>query len=196
MTISIEKVKKLRDLSGISIMACKKALVEAQGDIEKAKNILRQQGQKVAQKKLTRETKQGLIAAYIHNNRKIGAMVEVHCETDFVAKNSDFQKLCQELAIQVAGYNPLYVSSDYIPAKDLQEKKQLFEEDYHAQGLTGERLQKAVASRLEKFKKENSLLSQPYFRNPQETVEDLIQETIAKVGKKFFYFSKKIFLLW
>ena len=183
MAISAQEVKKLRDITGVSIMACKKALTEANGDIDEAQRILRKQGQKVAEKKLTRETNQGLVVSYIHNNNRLGSLVEVHCETDFVAKNSDFQKLCKEIAIQVTGYNPLYISADYIPKEDLEKKEKLFREDYSSQGLEGERLEKAVKSHLEKFKEENSLLSQPYFRDTKRTVEDLIQETIAKVGE-------------
>ncbi len=183
MQISAQQVKQLREITGISMMACKKALIEAEGDIAKAQKILKKQGAKVAAAKLLRETHQGLIASYIHNNQKIGVLVEVHCETDFVAKSDEFQKLCHELAVQIAGYSPLYVSPDYIPQEELEKQEKLFRQDYESQGLTSERLEKAVKSRLEKFKKENSLLSQPYFRDESKTIKDIIQEAITKTGE-------------
>jgi len=183
MEISAKEVKQLREETGVSMMACKKALIEAKGNIEEAKKILKRQGVKVAETKVARVTHQGRIEAYIHSNSKIGTLIEVHCETDFVAKNTDFQKLCKELALQIVGYNPLYISPDYIPAEDLKKQQKLFEDDYKSQGLTGERLKKAVEGRLEKFTQENSLLSQPYFRDTSKTVQDMVTETIARLGE-------------
>jgi len=183
MEISAKEVKKLREETGVSMMVCKKALIEAKGNVEEAKKILKKQGEKVAEVKLARVTHQGKIEAYIHNNAKVGALVEVHCETDFVAKNADFQQLCRELALQIAGYNPLYISPDYIPEEDLKKQRKLFEDDYKSQGLQGERLKKAIAGRLEKFTKENSLLSQPYFRDESKTVEGVVKEMIARLGE-------------
>lgn len=183
MKINAEQVKQLRETTGVSIMACKKALAEASGDLDKAKQILKKQGEKVADKKVARVTSQGLIECYVHSNGKIGAMVEVHCETDFVARNKDFKNLCKELALQIAGYAPTYVSPDYIPEEDLKKQKKMYEEDFSTQGLDKERLVKAVEAKLEKFKKENALLSQPYFRDEQKTIEDLIRQTIAKLGE-------------
>jgi elongation factor Ts len=183
MKISAQQVKQLREATGVSMMACKKALAEAEGDQAKAKHLLRKKGQKVAEKKLIRTTNQGNITSYIHNNGKIGALVEVHCETDFVAKNKDFKKLCGEIALQVVGYDPLYVSPDYIPEEDLKEKEKVFKEELIAQGLKEAILKKALVSKLNKFKEERSLLSQPYFRNDKKTVNDIIQEAIAKLGE-------------
>jgi len=183
MKISAQDVKKLRDETSVSMMTCKKALIDAGGDMAKAKQILRQQGQKVAEKKLVRETSQGIIASYVHNNLKVGALVELHCETDFVAKNKEFQKLGQELALQVVGFSPLYVSPDYIPTKDLKKQEELYREEFGDQKLAGDKLEKAVQSKLEKFKKENSLLSQPYFREGSKTIEDLVNASIAKLGE-------------
>ena len=183
MQVSANDVKKLRDQIGVSMMACKKALLEANGDIEEAKKLLRKQGQKVVEKKLIRETNQGIIVSYVHGNSKLGAMVEVHCETDFVAKNKEFQQLCKDLALQIVGYNPLYVSPDYISEVDLKKQEKLYNEEFTGQKLTGDILKKAVASKLEKFKKENALLSQPYFRDEKKTVEDVIAGAITKLGE-------------
>jgi elongation factor Ts len=183
MNISASDVKKLREETGVSMMTCKKALEEAKGNFDEAKKILRGQGEKVAEKKLARSTNQGLVYAYVHNNQKIGAMVEVHCETDFVAKNEEFKELCKELALQVAGYSPIYVSSEYIPEEDLKKQEKLFREEFGGQEIKGERLEKAVTSKLDKFKKENSLLSQAYFRDESKTVDKLIKETVARLGE-------------
>jgi len=183
MKTSAQDVKKLREETGISIMMCKNALLKTDGDFKEAKKYLREQGEKIAAKKLIRETHQGIIASYIHNNLKIGAMIEVHCETDFVAKNEEFQNLCKELAIQVAGYNPSYVSSDYIAESDLKKQEMLYRDEFSGRKLTKERIEKAVQSKLEKFKKENSLLSQPYFKDEKKTIEDLIKIAIARLGE-------------
>ncbi|MFA6436726.1 MAG: translation elongation factor Ts [Candidatus Paceibacterota bacterium] len=183
MNISAQDVKKLREETGVSMMACKKALTDAKGDFKKAKEILRGQGEKVAEKKLTRETNQGIIHAYIHGNQKIGAIVEVHCETDFVAKNTEFKEFCKELTLQITGYNPIYLSPDYIPEEDLKKQEKLFREEFIGQKLQGERLEKAITSKIDKFKKENSLLSQSYFRDESKTIDQLLKEIIARLGE-------------
>ncbi len=183
MKTSAQDVKKLRGETGVSIMMCKNALMKTDGDFKEAKKYLRKQGEKIAAKKLIRETHQGIITSYIHNNLKIGSMIEVHCETDFVAKNKEFQNLCRELAIQIAGYNPLYISPDYIAENDLKKQEMLYRDEFSERKLTGETLEKAVQSKLEKFKKENSLLSQPYFKDEKKTVEDLIKISIARLGE-------------
>jgi len=183
MQILAKDVKKLRDQTGISMMACKKALTEANGNIDEAKKLLKKQGEKLAEKKLSRDTQQGVVSSYIHNNSRVGAIIEVHCETDFVAKNKEFQKLCQELAIQVTGFSPLYISTKDIPEEDIKRQKELYKKEFSSQNLNGDRLEKAIESKLEKFKKENSLLSQPYFRDEKKTVEELIHASIAKLGE-------------
>jgi elongation factor Ts len=183
MDIPAKDVKQLREETGISMMACKNALIEAGGDFEKAKKCLRTQGEKVAEKKLARNTNQGIVASYIHGDNKIGALVELHCETDFVAKNEDFKKLAKELAIQVVGYNPLYVSEDYVPEEDINEKTKLFKEEFKGQKIEGDRLEKALTSKIDKFKRDNALLSQKYFREESKTIDQFIKETVAKLGE-------------
>ena len=183
MNISAKEVKQLREQTGISMMACKKALIDANGDFEEAKKGLRIQGEKVAEKKLARNTNQGIIASYIHGDNKTGALVELHCETDFVGKNEDFKKLAKELAIQVVGYNPLYISQDYVPEEDIKEKTKLFKEELKGQKVEGDRLEKALSSKLEKFKRESALLSQKYFRDQSKTIDQLIKEMVAKLGE-------------
>jgi len=183
MDISAKDVKLLREQTGISMMACKKALVDAGGNFEEAKKFLRTQGEKVAEKKLARDTNQGIIASYIHGNNKIGALVELHCETDFVGKNEGFKNLAKELAIQVVGYSPLYVSEDYVPVEDIKKKTKLFKEEFKGQKVEGDRLEKALSSKIDKFRRENSLLSQKYFRDESKTIDQLIKETVAKLGE-------------
>lgn len=150
--ISLDVIKKLRELSGAGIMHCKKALVEAQGDIEKAHEILQQQSALIIEKKANRAVTQGLIETYIHTGGRIGAMLEVNCETDFVARTDEFKTLAHELAMQIAALAPKFISQDDIKPENSSEDQ-------------------------------SCLLLQPYIRDPNKTVQDIINETIAKVGE-------------
>jgi elongation factor Ts len=158
--ITTEAVKALREATGAGIMDCKRALTEAGGDAERAKAILRERGFEVAAKKSGRETSQGLVEAYLHGGGRIGALIEVNCETDFVARNESFQALARELAMQVAAMNPRFVAKEDVPAEVVAEE-----------GLTPEQVE-AI-----------SLLSQPYIRDQSKTVAQLITETVAKTGE-------------
>ena len=180
--ISAESVKELRERTGAGFMDCKKALVEADGDIERAVAILRDRGLAAAAKRADRDAKDGLISSYIHTGGRVGVLIEVNCETDFVARTDEFQKLVRDLAMQVAGMAPLYVEVDRIPAEALEAKR--------AELLADEALQKKpenirpqiVEGQLRKWYAEVSLYDQP-FRDEDRTVRDLITERISTIGE-------------
>lgn len=188
--ISAEEVKKLRAQTGASVMECRNALVETKGDLKKATNILRKRGKEKAGKVAERATAEGVIASYIHGNLKIGAMVEVLCETDFVAKNSEFRELAHDLAMHVAASNPKYLSADKVDTKEKSEYEKFAREEFTAKSVSpagkkkpAEILEKMVAGKIKKHFDEISLLSQYFVKNPEITVEDLIKEKIAKIGE-------------
>jgi elongation factor Ts len=181
-TITAETVKTLRELSGAGVMECKRALEETGGDVEKAAAILRERGQAAAAKRAGREANEGLVSSYIHTGGKIGVLIEVNCETDFVARTGEFQKLVRELAMQVAGLRPLYPTIDSIPAAELEAKKaELLASDTLAgkpEAIRGQ----IVAGQLKKWFEEVVLVEQP-FRDQDRTVGQLITEAIAKTGE-------------
>jgi elongation factor Ts len=181
-TITAETVKTLRELSGAGVMECKRALDETGGDVEKAAALLRERGQAAAAKRADREANEGLIASYIHTGGKIGVLIEVNCETDFVARTDEFQKLVRDLAMQVAGLRPLYPTIDSIPAADLEAKKaELAASDTLAgkpEAIRGQ----IVEGQLKKWFEEVVLVEQP-FRDQDRTVGQLITEAIAKTGE-------------
>jgi elongation factor Ts len=181
-TITAETVKTLRELTGAGVMECKRALEETGGDVEKAAAILRERGQAAAAKRAGREANEGLVSSYIHTGGKIGVLIEVNCETDFVARTDEFQKLMRELAMQVAGLRPLYPTIDSIPAPELEAKKaELLASDTLAgkpEAIRGQ----IVEGQLKKWFEEVVLVEQP-FRDQDRTVGQLITEAIAKTGE-------------
>jgi len=182
--ISLELIKQLRERTVAGFMDCKKALEEAQGDIEKAIDILRKKGLAIATKRAAKETLEGVVAAYIHSNRKIGVLVEVNCETDFVARTSEFQEFAHNLAMQIAATNPVAVSREQVPPEILEREKKIYEEQLREAGKPENIIPKIVEGKLEKFYKENVLLEQPFIKNPDLTIQDLLNELMAKTGEK------------
>jgi elongation factor Ts len=182
--ISLELIKQLRERTAAGFMDCKKALEEAQGDIEKAIDILRKKGLAIATKRAAKETLEGVVAAYIHSNRKIGVLVEVNCETDFVARTSEFQEFAHNLAMQIAATNPVAVSREQVPPEILEREKKIYEEQLIEAGKPENIIPKIVEGKLEKFYKENVLLEQPFIKNPDLTIQDLLNELMAKTGEK------------
>lgn len=180
---SLEAIKKLREKTGVSLSLCKKALDETGGDIEKAKELLRIWGQDLAGKRGGRSTAQGVIEAYIHANKKIGVLVELRCETDFVARNKDFQDLAHELALQVAATNPLYVGPEDIPTEVIEKEKEIYQGQAKKEKKPKAVMNKIIEGKLEKYKKSACLLFQPYIRDETKTIQDLINEYIAKIGE-------------
>ena len=184
--VSVELVKKLRDMSGAGMMDCKHALEEADGDIDKAYTILREKGIAKAVKRAGRATGQGVVEAYLHKlgddfPPQVGVLIEVNCETDFVAKGEDFRKLAKELALQVAGYEPRWVSRDDVPDDVLVHERNLYEAEALQDGKPEQIVPKIVEGQVENFLKQNCLLEQPYFREPSHTVQQLIAENISKL---------------
>jgi len=180
--ITAEMVRALRDLTGAGMMDCKRALEETGGDADKAVALLRERGMAAAARKAGREAREGLVASYIHTGGRVGALVEVNCETDFVARNEDFQKLVRDIAIQVAGLNPMYVDAEHIPAAVMAAKRAELAEDPATAGKPAEIREKIVDGQLKKWFKEVCLLDQP-FRDEDFDVRELIARRIATIGE-------------
>lgn len=184
MAISAAMVKELREKTGAGMMECKKALEEANGDIEKAIDILRARGAAKAAKRAERETREGAIGSYIHMGGRIGVMVEVNCETDFVARTEAFQELVRDLAMHIAASSPLAITAEDIPAEIVERERNVYREQVKNEGKPENIWDKIVEGKLKKFFQENALLSQPFVKNPDQTVEQLITEVSAKTGEK------------
>ncbi|OGY87113.1 MAG: translation elongation factor Ts [Candidatus Kerfeldbacteria bacterium RIFOXYA2_FULL_38_24] len=190
--MSTELIQKLRHQTGAGVMDVKKALDESHGDVDQALEILRKRGEAIASKKADRQASEGVIASYVHLN-KIGVLVELNCETDFVARTAGFQALAKDLAMQVASMKPLYLSSADVPLEVQAKEKEI----YQAQ-ITDNKPQavkeKIVAGKLKKFFDENCLLNQIFFKNEKQTIQDLLNETIGRLGeniviRRFIRFS-------
>ncbi|MCK4805642.1 MAG: elongation factor Ts [Candidatus Pacebacteria bacterium] len=181
--ISIDDVQKLRKQTFAPVMECKKALEEAKGDISKASKILKKKGQLRAEKKQDNDTKSGIIEVYIHANNQLGALVELRCETSFVAKNPDFKKLAYDLAMHVAALNPQYVSSKEIPEKIMKEKKKEYMEEFKKSNKPPEIVKKIVDGKLEKEFQEVCLNKQIFIKDETKNIDQLIQEAVAKFGE-------------
>ena len=182
-TISATMVKQLREKSGAGMMDCKKALVECDADIDKAVDFLRKKGLATAQKRAGRAMTEGTIQSYIHMGGKLGVLVEVNCETDFVAKNEDFVQFAKNIAMHVAATNPLGMRQEDVPEETVQRERDIYQAQALETGKPENVVTKIVDGKINKFFKENCLLNQPYVRNPDLTVEDLLNELIAKIGE-------------
>lgn len=180
--IDLKKIKELRNLTQLSIGECRKALEEAKGDLKKALEVLKKHSATVSENKASRSTRSGFIASYVHTNGKIGSLVVLNCETDFVAKNEDFRKLAYELAVQVAGYNPLFIDSQSINKEQIKQLEKEFSKDIDPK-KPAEIKQKIIAGRLKKYLEENSLMEEPYFRDESIKVKDLVNQYIHKLGE-------------
>ena len=174
-------IAKLREMTGAGMMDCRNALNEAKGDIKEAQDILRRRGLDIAKKKSSREVKEGQVVSYIHGGGKLGVLVEVNCETDFVAKNEMFQQFCRDLGMQVAAAFPLYVSPESIPAEILEKEKSHWAEE--VKGKPEQVKEKILQGKLAKRFEEICLLNQKYIKDDSRTVQDYLNETIAKTGE-------------
>lgn len=183
MEITAALVKDLRDRTGIGMMECKSALQETGGDIEKAITVLRKKGYARAKDKMEREAKDGLVGSYIHLNGKIGVLVEVNCESDFVARNEDFQELVKNICLHIAASNPRYVSSEEIPQEILDEEKEIIRGQFKDSSKPPEIVDKIVEGKLKKFYEEVCLMDQPYVKDDKVTVGKHIASFIAKFGE-------------
>jgi len=181
--ISAAMVKQLREKTGAGMMDCKSALTEVGGDMEKAIEFLRKKGLATAQKRAGRAMTEGTIQSYIHMNAKLGVLVEVNCETDFVAKNDDFQGFAKNIAMHIAASNPLGIAPEDIPQEVIEKEKEIYRAQALDTGKPENVLDKIVDGKLKKFYQDNCLMNQPYVRNPDITVADLLNELIAKIGE-------------
>jgi len=184
MTISAKDVKALRDRTGAGMMDCKKALQETDGDIEAAIDYLRAKGSAKAAKRAAKAAEEGTIGSYIHFGGKVGVMVELNCETDFVAKNEDFLALAKDVAMHIAASNPVAVRPDDIPSDVVERERQVFLEQVKNEGKPEHIAEKIVEGKLRKFYEESSLLMQPFVKDTDRTVEQLITDASAKTGEK------------
>lgn len=183
MAVSAGSVKNLREKTGAGILECQKALNQSGGDIDKAIDLLRQKGLATAQKKAGRSTNDGLIASYIHSGGRLGILVEINCETDFVAKTDDFQQLSRDLGLHIAAAAPQYVRREEIPAEVTEKEKELYLAQAKETGKPAAVLEKIVSGRLEKFFSGICLMEQPFVKDPEITIKDLISQKIAKLGE-------------
>lgn len=182
MSISASMVKELRELTGAGMMDCKKALEETNGDMEKAIVLLREKGLSKAAKKAGRIAAEGLVDAYIHNGR-IGVLIEVNCETDFVAKNEEFKQFVRDMAMQVAAANPKYVAKEDVSEEELNQEREILRQQALNEGKPEHVVDKIVEGRIEKYYEQVCLLEQPFIKDPDVKVKDLINEKIAKIGE-------------
>jgi elongation factor Ts len=184
LSSTIEKIKQLREETAAGMMDVKRALEESDGDMDGARRVLRERGQAIAAKKRGRETNQGLIEAYIHFNGRVGVLVEVNCETDFVARTPEFKEFARNVALHVASMRPLCVAPEDIPAEALEEERAIAQKQAAGMGKPEEITRRIVEGRLQKWTSEQALLTQPYVKEPdKKTVGDLLQETIQKLGE-------------
>ena len=181
--ITAAMVKELRDRTNAGMMDCKRALQECDGDMEKAVDLLRQKGLAVAAKRAGRATSEGVIQCYIHPGNKLGVMVEVDCETDFVAKTDQFVEFARNLAMHIAATNPMCIRREEAPTEAVEKEKEIYRKQALESGKPEHIIEKIVEGRIEKFLKEICLLDQPYVKDPDLTIRDLLNELVAKMGE-------------
>lgn len=183
MAVSASVVKELRERTGAGMMDCKKALTECDGDIEKAIDYLREKGLAAAAKKSGRIAAEGIVLSYIHGGGRVGVLVEINCETDFVAKTDGFQNFAKDVAMQIAAARPEYVRRDEVAPEILEHEKQVLRAQALNEGKPEKIVDKMVEGRVEKFYKDNCLLEQPFVKNPDQSIEQYLNETISKIGE-------------
>ncbi len=184
MQITAGQIQELRGKTGAGIMDCKKALAETSGDLEGAIDFLRKKGMAAASKKASRIAAEGLVGSYIHGGGKIGVMVEINCETDFVARNTDFQAFVKDVAMHVAAANPSYVSRDEVPSAEVERERAILSEQVADSGKPAEVVEKIVTGRLDKYFKEICLLEQPFVKDPDKTVDGMVNDLVGSIGEK------------
>jgi elongation factor Ts len=183
MQVSAQLVKELRERTGAGMMDCKAALTETAGNLEQAVDVLRKKGLSAAAKKAGRVAADGLVASYIHGGGKLGVLVEVNCETDFVARTEAFQELVRDIAMHVAAADPRWVRREDVPQAELEHERAIFGEQAAASGKPANVLEKIVAGKIEKFYAETCLVDQAFVKQPDQTVGQMVQEAVAKIGE-------------
>ena len=182
-TISAATVKQLREKTGAGIMDCKEALSECNGDISNAVDFLRKKGLATAAKRAGRATTEGIIESYIHMDSKLGVLVEINCETDFVAKNDDFKEFAKNIAMHITATNPVSIRPEDVPKETIDKEKEIYRAQVLDMGKPEKIADKIVDGKMKKFFKENCLMNQDYVRDPNITIEDLLNEMVAKIGE-------------
>jgi len=182
-TISAATVKQLREKTGAGIMDCKEALSECNGDISKAVDFLRKKGLATAANRAGRATTEGIIESYIHMDSKLGVLVEINCETDFVAKNDDFKEFAKNIAMHITATNPVSMRPEDVPKETIDKEKEIYRAQVLEMGKPEKIVDKIVDGKLKKYFKENCLMNQAYVRDPNITIEDLLNEMVAKIGE-------------
>lgn len=180
---TIEQIKQLREETGISISECKEALEKSNDDFEKAKELLRKKGLELANKKSSRAASSGIIESYVHPNNRLGVLLELHSETDFVAKSDEFKELAHELCLQIAAMKPLFVSEENIPEEVLEKEKNIYQEQIKDSGKPEKIVNQIVEGKIKKYKEEVSLLSQIWIKDNSKTIKDLISNYVGKIGE-------------
>jgi elongation factor Ts len=183
MQISASMVKELREKTGVGMMTCKKALAEAGGSLDEAEKILRKRGEATAAKKAGRTAGEGLIHSYVHTGSKVGVLLEVNCETDFTARNEDFQAMVKDIAMHIAAASPRYVSREEVPDEVVAGEREIFTDQAKKTGKPDNVIEKIVAGKIDKFYSEICLLEQPFVKDPDKSVQDLVTERIARIGE-------------
>ena len=183
MAITLEQIKELREVSGVSMMACKKALEEANGELQKAIDLLRKKGQVKAVERGERSTSQGVVTSYIHGNAKIGVLIQLGCETDFVAKTDDFKNLARDIAMHIAATNPLQLSPDDVSHELIEKEREIWHQQLKNEGKNDKMIENILTGKEKKFREENALLKQNFVKNPEVTVEQLLTDAIARMGE-------------
>lgn len=183
MQINAAMVKELREKTGVGMMTCKKALAEADGNLDEAEKILRKRGEATAAKKAGRVAGEGMIYSYIHTGGKVGVLLEVNCETDFTARNEDFQSMVKDIAMHVAALSPQYVSREDVPEEVIASEREIFSEQAKKTGKPENVIEKIVDGKVDKFYAEICLMEQPFVKDPDKNVRDLVTERIARIGE-------------
>ncbi len=184
MDISADVVKKLREKTGVGLMDCKEALKQSNGDMEKAVDFLREKGLAKLQKRMGRVASEGTVASYIHTGGKVGAMVEINCETDFVAKTDQFQEFVKDIAMQITASNPFYIKREDIPQEHIDREKTIYRNQALESGKPEKIIDKIAEGKLEKFYQEVCLIEQSFIKNPDVIIKDLLEELLVKTGEK------------
>jgi elongation factor Ts len=183
MEVSAAAVKDLREKTGAGMMDCKKALAESGGDLDKAVDYLRQKGLAAATKKASRTASDGAIGAYVHPGGKIGVLVELNCETDFVARTAEFQNLLKDIAMQIAAANPRYIRSEEIPSEHLEKEREIYRRQAMESGKPEKVVEKIVEGKIDRFYSEVCLLEQSFIKNPDQKVADVLTEAVGRLGE-------------
>lgn len=181
--ITAQEVKALREKTGAGVMACKNALIECDGNLEAAMALLRKQGEQIAEKRVGRKTANGIVFAYVHAGDQIGVLVEVNCESDFVARNEDFRRFAKDVAMQIAAMRPMWVSREDVPAEAIAKEREILIEQAKNEGKPEHIVEKMVEGRLKKFYEQYCLLEQPFIRDDSVTIQQLLTDLIARTGE-------------